>query len=83
MKKMTLELGDVETTALIPLGSFMLFTALEAGGNYSALLRIIDIGVKKAQAILDLPTMDINGKEGGESLPLAPACFAVFRYPFA
>ena len=31
MKKMTLELGDVETTALIPLGSFMLFTALEAG----------------------------------------------------
>ena len=63
---MTLELGDVETTALIPLGSFMLFTALEAGGNYSALLRIIDIGVKKAQAILDLPTMDINGKEGGD-----------------
>ncbi len=67
MKKMTLELGDVETTALIPLGSFMLFTALEAGGNYSALLRIIDIGVKKAQAILDLPTMDISGKdEGGD-----------------
>ena len=63
MKKMTLELGDVETTALIPLGSFMLFTALEAGGNYSALLRIIDIGVKKAQAILDLPTMDISGKD--------------------
>ena len=46
--------------------SFLLFNALEAGGNYSALLRTIDIGVKKAQAILDLPTMDI--KEG-EILP--------------
>ena len=42
--------------------SFMMFNALEAGGNYSALLRIIDIGVTKASAILELPTMDISGK---------------------
>ncbi|MCR5623359.1 MAG: ABC transporter ATP-binding protein/permease [Treponema sp.] len=42
--------------------SFMLFNALEAGGNYSALLRTIDIGVSKASAILELPTMDIDGK---------------------
>ena len=42
--------------------SFMLFNALEAGGNYSALLRTIDIGVTKASKILDLPTMDIEGK---------------------
>ena len=42
--------------------SFMLFNALEAGVNYSALLRIIDIGVTKANAILNLPTMDIEGK---------------------
>ena len=66
----TMELANC---AVMLICSFMLFTALEAGGNYSALLRIIDIGVKKAQAILDLPTMDISGKdEGGESLPLAP-----------
>jgi hypothetical protein len=42
--------------------SFMLFNALEAGGNYSALLRVIDLGVTKASKILALPTMDINGK---------------------
>ncbi len=64
---------ELANCAVMLICSFMLFTALEAGGNYSALLRIIDIGVKKAQAILDLPTMDINGKEGGESLPLANA----------
>ena len=43
--------------------SFMLFNALEAGGNYSALLRVIDIGVSKANAILSLPTMDIEGRK--------------------
>lgn len=43
--------------------SFMLFNALEAGGNYSALLRTIDIGVTKASRILALPTMDIEGSE--------------------
>lgn len=43
--------------------SFMLFSALEAGGNYSALLRIIDLSVEKASKILALPTMDIEGKE--------------------
>ncbi|WP_022933078.1 ABC transporter ATP-binding protein [Treponema bryantii] len=41
--------------------SFMLFNALEAGGNYSALLRTIDLGVTKASAILALPTMNIDG----------------------
>ncbi|MDD5928670.1 MAG: ABC transporter ATP-binding protein [Spirochaetales bacterium] len=43
--------------------SFMLFNALEAGGNYSALLRVIDLGVTKASKILTLPTMDIEGRE--------------------
>jgi len=43
--------------------SFMLFNALEAGGNYSALLRVIDLGVTKASKILALPTMDIEGKD--------------------
>ena len=41
--------------------SFMLFNALEAGGNYSALLRTIDLGVTKASKILSLPTMNIDG----------------------
>ena len=53
----------LENCAVMLVCSFMLFTALEAGGNYSALLRIIDIGVKKAQAILDVPTMKIISNE--------------------
>ncbi len=48
--------------------SFMLFNALEAGGNYSALLRTIDLGVTKASKILALPTMDIEGKDGHPEL---------------
>ena len=63
------ETMPLENCAVMLVCSFMLFTALEAGGNYSALLRTIDIGVKKAQAILDVPMMKIEG----ESLPLAPA----------
>ncbi|MBO5608528.1 MAG: ABC transporter ATP-binding protein [Treponema sp.] len=51
--------------------SFMLFNALEAGGNYSALLRTIDIGVTKASAILALPTMDIEGKNNEKDFALA------------
>ena len=53
----------LEKCAVMLICSFMLFTALEAGGNYSALLRVIDIGVQKAQAILDIPTMNIDGKQ--------------------
>ena len=46
--------------------SFMLFNALEAGGNYSALLRTIDIGVTKASAILNLPAMNIEARNSAE-----------------
>ena len=53
----------LENCAVMLVCSFMLFTALEAGGNYSALLRVIDIGVKKALAILDVPTMKIISNE--------------------
>ena len=56
----TMTLADCSTMLVC---SFMLFNALEAGGNYSALLRTIDIGVSKASRILALPTMDIEGKE--------------------
>ena len=55
----TMTLADCSTMLVC---SFMLFNALEAGGNYSALLRTIDLGVSKASAILSLPTMDIDGR---------------------
>ncbi len=53
---------DLANCSTMLVCSFMLFNALEAGGNYSALLRVIDIGVTKASKILSLPTMNIDGK---------------------
>lgn len=41
----------------------MLYSSLEQAGSYSALLRTIDICIDKAQKILDLDTMDIDGKD--------------------
>ena len=60
----TMDLANCSTMLVC---SFMLFNALEAGGNYSALLRTIDIGVTKASKILALPTMNIEGNDSCHS----------------
>ncbi|MCR5437047.1 MAG: ABC transporter ATP-binding protein/permease [Treponema sp.] len=60
----TMDLANCSTMLVC---SFMLFNALEAGGNYSALLRTIDIGVTKASKILALPTMNIDGIDSPDS----------------
>ena len=43
--------------------AFMVYASLDSAGNYSALLRTVDASVDKAQAILDVPPMDIDGAE--------------------
>ncbi len=43
--------------------SFLVLDSLGTAGNYSALLRVVDTGIDKVQAVLDLPEMDIEGKE--------------------
>lgn len=58
---------ELSNCAVMLICSFMLFAAMEAGGNFSALLRLIDISVQKAQAILDVPTMEIDGDEKGDA----------------
>lgn len=45
------------------IASFIVFAALESAGNYSALLRTVDVSVDRASEILNLPEMDINGKD--------------------
>lgn len=45
------------------ISAFILFGVLDTAGNYSALLRTVDLYVGKAQAILALPTMDIDGRD--------------------
>lgn len=43
--------------------SFILFEQLDSAGSFSTLYRSIDIGVEKANAILNVEPMDIEGKE--------------------
>lgn len=45
------------------IAAFILFGALDSAGNYSALLRSIDLNVDKAQSVLNMETMDIDGKD--------------------
>lgn len=45
------------------ISAFMLYASLECAGNYSSLLHVVSVCVDKANAILELNTMDIDGKE--------------------
>jgi ATP-binding cassette, subfamily B, bacterial IrtB/YbtQ len=45
------------------ISAFMLYASLEAAGSFSSLLHAVSVGVDKANAILELDTMDIEGRE--------------------
>ena len=53
----------LENCLLMLICSFILFEQLDAAGSYSALLRSIDIGVEKANAVLNVEAMDIDGED--------------------
>ena len=53
----------IEKTMLLMLCSFMIYSGLEVAGVYSSLLRTVSMGVDKANAILETPTMDIEGED--------------------
>ena len=42
--------------------SFMILEGLEMAGNYSSLVRIVDLSVNKGNEILNIPQMDISGQ---------------------
>ena len=54
---------DALTAVVMVISAFIVYASLETAGNYSALLRIVDVSVKRAQAILDTPQMDITGED--------------------
>lgn len=54
---------DLLVCVVMIISSFMIYDSLESAGTYSALLRMIDVNVDKAQEILDIPAMDIDGKD--------------------
>lgn len=45
------------------IAAFMLYASLESAGSYSSLLHTVSVCVDKANAILELDTMDIDGKD--------------------
>ncbi|MCM1416903.1 MAG: ABC transporter ATP-binding protein/permease, partial [bacterium] len=57
--------GSMEllTCIVMLISSFLIYASLDSAGNYSALLRAVDLSVDQAQEILDLEPMDINGRE--------------------
>ena len=57
--------GSMEllNAVVMVIAAFILFGALDSAGSYSALLRNVDLNVSKAQSVLDIPTMDIDGQD--------------------
>ena len=56
--------GSMEAlnAVVMVISAFIVNASLETAGNYSALLRVVDLSVDRAQAILDTPQMDISGE---------------------
>ena len=54
---------ELLNAVVMVIAAFILFGALDSAGSYSALLRNVDLNVSKAQSILDMPTMDIDGRD--------------------
>ena len=53
---------DALTAVVMVISAFIVYASLETSGNYSALLRDVEVSLERAQAILDTPQMDISGE---------------------
>ena len=53
---------DVLTAVVMVISAFIVYASLETAGNYSALLRVVDVSVDRAQEILDTKQMDVSGE---------------------
>ena len=53
---------DALTAVVMVISAFIVYASLETAGNYSALLRVVEASVNRAQEILDTPQMDITGE---------------------
>ena len=54
---------DTLNAVLMVISAFIVYASLETAGNYSALLRVVDVSVQRADEILSTPQMDITGAE--------------------
>ena len=53
---------DALTAVVMVISAFIVYASLETAGNYSALLRVVEVSVNRAREILDTPQMDITGE---------------------
>ena len=53
---------DALTAVVMVISAFIVYASLETAGNYSALLRVVEVSVNRAQEMLDTPQMDISGE---------------------
>ena len=53
---------DALTAVVMVISAFIVYASLETAGNYSALLRVVEVSVNRAQEILDTSQMDITGE---------------------
>ncbi len=54
---------DMLTTIIMIISSYLIYAQLDNAGNYSALLRTVDVSVTQANDILATPQMDISGED--------------------
>ena len=54
---------DALTAIMMVISAFIVYASLETAGNYSALLRVVDTSVDRANEILETPQMTIEGEE--------------------
>ena len=56
--------GSIEliNCLLLVISSFMVYAQLDTAGNYSALLRVLDLSMDKINKVFETPVMDIDGK---------------------
>lgn len=47
---------------LLVISSFMVYAQLDSAGNYSSLLRVLDLSMDKINMVFETPVMDIDGK---------------------
>ena len=54
---------DALTAVVMTVSAFIIYASLETAGQYSALLRVVDVSVDRARAILDTPQMELDGED--------------------
>lgn len=56
--------GSMELVSclLLVISSFMVYAQLDSAGNYSSLLRVLDLSMDKINKVFETPVMDIDGK---------------------